>query len=182
LVSRRRNDFYLAVPKKPGATFKILKYRIPGTLRTIKIDLLLSNEPNVEIPRSLLPSHFVSRNGLPVAPIYFVLYHKLIGWEDRVNSLTGWRQRKAANVDYPDIINLCHIADEFDVKPLSKTHMGAVYLQNFRIRANRFMEHYDWRSTPTSAFRQLGFPVWDYEDFDNSDPSIGYDLSDFEGY
>jgi hypothetical protein len=168
LVNLQPDHFELHFPERPGAEFMKLKYQIPGTFYKINIDLLLSTAPNLEIPSSFRRSHFVHLNHLPVAPLYFVLYHKLLGWEDRVNSSEEWKQRRAAEVDHPDIISLCSIADRYGIKPLSKSHMGRVYLSNFRRRANDFLERYGGETE--NDFRRLGFPVWyDSEFFDDED-------------
>jgi hypothetical protein len=134
-----------------------LFYRIPYTPYKIKVDLLLSTEPKLEIPRALRPIHFIYLNQLDVAPLYFVLYHKLLGWDDRVDSPEYWKRVKAAQVDYPDILSLCAIAKSEGLRPLSKSHMGRLYLDNFRARADAFVEQYG--HSARTRFQWLGFLV-----------------------
>jgi len=132
-----------------------LYYRIPRTRHTIKIDLLLSDEPGLETPSSLRPSHFEYINEIPIAPLYFVLYHKLMGWDTRLDSGESWKEEKANNVDYHDILDLCDILFEEDVKPLSKTHMGKLYSENLKARADLFVEIYG--RSARNKFRRIGF-------------------------
>jgi hypothetical protein len=156
LVDLEPDNFFLRYPRSRNATFMKLYYRIPGTSHKIKVDLLLSTEPKLEIPHSFRHTHFVYLNQLAVAPLYFVLYHKLLGWEDRVNSREYWKRLKAVEVDYPDIIRLCIVADRDGLRPLSKSHMGRLYLDNFYDRADSFAEQYEPGRT---QFRRLGFSL-----------------------
>lgn len=139
LIDLYPDDFGLEYPEQPNVSFMKLFYHIPGVGYPIKIDLLLSTAPGVEIPRTLRLSHFVWPYGLPVAPIYFVLYHKLLGWEKRIES---GRLEQARDKDCPDILNLCIIAASQSVRPLSKSHMGREYLYKFWERAENFVKWY----------------------------------------
>ena len=134
----------------------VLYYRIPYTRYEVKVDLLLSTEPDLEIPYSLRPSHCSFIDNLLVAPLYFVLYHKLIGWDHRVDSPDDWRREKAAK-DYQDIIGLCRCISRDRIQPLSKAHMGRLYLDNFSRRADTFVDWYG--KTAGVWFRRIGFNV-----------------------
>jgi hypothetical protein len=149
--------FSLKKPRRLNAKFMLLKYRIPGTTYKIKIDLLHSTEAKVEIPQSLRPIHFNYVNNLPVAPLYFILYHKLLGWELNLHAREPYKRYKKAPLDHMDIIKLCNMAKRQGVRPLSKSHMGRLYLHNFRQRANRFMDHYG--NDTKKVFQQVGFHV-----------------------
>jgi hypothetical protein len=157
LVKENPKSFYLRRPQDPNATFKKLFYLIPRTSHSIKIDLLLSSEEDLETPAALHTNHFEYSNQLPIAPLHFVLYHKLMGWENRVNSEEGWRREKANSTDYRDIINLCDMSFEEGVQPLSKSHLGRPYLLNFESRAGSFVESYGRNAR--KRFRKIGFPV-----------------------
>ncbi|CAG8671569.1 16461_t:CDS:2 [Acaulospora colombiana] len=109
LIDYDSDRFYLERPRNRTAEFFKLMYRIPNSTHVIKVDLLLSSHPDLEIPWSFHRNHFVEINGLQVAPLYFVLYHKLLGWEIRINSYQLWKQYQANDKDYPDIISLCDI-------------------------------------------------------------------------
>jgi hypothetical protein len=157
LVRENPKSFYLRRPQDPTATFRKLFYHIPRTSYVIKIDLLLSNEEDLETPVALHSNHFEYWNQIPVAPLHFVLYHKLMGWENRVNSEENWRREKANSTDYRDIINLCDTSFEEGLHPLSKSHLGRFYLDNFESRVDSFVESYGRNAR--KRFRKIGFPV-----------------------
>lgn len=134
-----------------------LYYIVPRSNHAIKVDLLLSTEPAVEISPGLLNNHFEIINGLRVAPLYFVLYHKLLGWEIRVDSGEDWRVDQADSRDKSDIMRLCDIANDLDLEPRTKSHMGREYLNNFDLRVDSFINYYD--GAGRRKFRKLGFDV-----------------------
>ncbi|CAG8686390.1 16154_t:CDS:2, partial [Acaulospora colombiana] len=107
LVQRYPTMFFLVPPRDRAATFMKLFFRIPKTPHSIKVDLLLSSIPILEIPSTFHKGHFVSLHSFQVAPIYFVLYHKLFGWNLRYHAQEKWNNEKAKEVDHPDIIYLC---------------------------------------------------------------------------
>jgi hypothetical protein len=135
----------------------LLRYRIPGTRRSIKIDLLLQSESAVEIPKNFHVKHFLWINNLPVAPLYFVLYHKLLGWQWRLKTGPGWRRKDAHTKDHDDIYRLCVKMGEEGSLPLRKTHMGRLYKDNFLVRATAFCKMY--KGDEGRAFRTIGFDV-----------------------
>jgi hypothetical protein len=157
LVNYDSDRFYLTSPRDRTADFNKLMYRIPGTSSVIKIDLLLSTVPELEIPSTFHRNHFVYINGLAVAPLYFVLYHKLLGWQDRVYHHKRWKRDQADGKDYDDIIELCAILRRQRIFPLSKAHMGRAYLDNFSSRAEDFSSSYNGEGP--SRFRAIGFDV-----------------------
>lgn len=158
ICQRYPHLFYLKRPRNRHHTWRKLYLHIPRTQHKVKVDILLSTEKNLEVPDGFHRNHFVHINGLPVAPLYFVLYHKLLGWEDRVASRERWKKEKADDVDYPDIIRLCEILRQHGIYPLSKTHMGRLYKENFQRRAEYFCERYD-KDLPRMRLEAIGFNV-----------------------
>jgi len=157
LVEKHPKRFYLESPRNPFATFMKLYYRIPHTTHTVKVDLLLSNEPDLETPTTLRASHFKYINQLPVAPLHFVLYHKLMGWEKRTESGETWKSKKADSTDYHDIVDLCNVCFEMGLRPLSQSHMGRSYRDTFESRAESFAGSYGRNAK--KRFRKIGFSV-----------------------
>lgn len=157
LVNYDPQGFYLERPRQRNADFLKLMYRIPGTTSVIKVDLLLETVPELEIPHTFHRNHFVYTRGLPVAPLYFVLYHKLLGWDDRVSSNRRWKREQAHGKDHDDIISLCNIHRRRGIWPLSKAHMGRQYLQNFQTRAEEFADCYE--GNERHKFQAIGFSV-----------------------
>ena len=151
------DNFYILPPRRPNPTFMKLFYRIPRTPHNIRVDLLLSTVPELEIPRFLIWKHFVYLNQLPVAPLHFVLYHKLLGWQERTNAQEPWKRKKARETDKDDIIGLCVIAYRNRLRPLSKSHMGGQFLDNFRRRADDFVQNHG--RIARTWFRRLHFHV-----------------------
>jgi hypothetical protein len=133
-------------------------YHVPRSSRIIEIDLLFANEPAVEIPRGLRIQQAVLISDLPVAPLHFILYHKLLGWTDRVNDIRrGDKQQKAHTKDRADILQVCQLLASQKVRPLSKWHLGQQYLKRYRERARAFVERYG--EDARLAFRNIGFSV-----------------------
>ncbi|KIM29828.1 hypothetical protein M408DRAFT_328632 [Serendipita vermifera MAFF 305830] len=157
LVYRWPYNFSLETPLTPGADFMKLFYHIPRTNHKIKVDLLFSTELDLEIPYGLQAGHFVYSGNLPLAPLYFVLYHKLMGWDIRISSPENWKRSKASQIDAPDIISLCVIAARESLIPLSKSHLGREYLYNFHSRVEAFVSWYG--DDARRLFRRIGFPV-----------------------
>ncbi|KAG8763369.1 hypothetical protein FRC20_008129 [Serendipita sp. 405] len=143
LVEHEPDRFQLQHPFDSHGTSMKLYYRIPRTAHRIRIDLLLSTNPEVEIPDGMHQNHFVYLNGLATAPLYFLLYHKLLGWDRRINSSQQWQREKATDVDYHDVLRLCDILYRKGVKPLEKTHGGKTYLALFRKRSDAFGGRYE---------------------------------------
>jgi hypothetical protein len=156
-VRRYPTEFFLRRPRNRKANWMLLRYRIPGTSRSIKIDLLLQSEPAVEIPTTFHRNHFLFINDLPVAPLYFVLYHKLLGWDWRLKTGPGWRKKDAHSKDHDDIYALCLKIGKEGSLPLRKTHMGRLYKTNFFTRAAAFCNMY--KGDERRAFQMIGFDV-----------------------
>ncbi|PVF95465.1 hypothetical protein CPB86DRAFT_788021 [Serendipita vermifera] len=157
LVDYDSVSFYLEGPRNRGVDFFKLMYRILNSTHVIKVDLLLNSEPDLEIPWTFHRNHFVTIHGLQVAPLYFVLYHKLLRWDIQINSYQRWKQDQATEKDYPDIISLCNIIYRAGVWPLTKAHMGRQYLDNFEKRVDDFIETYGNKAR--RKFERIGFNV-----------------------
>jgi hypothetical protein len=157
LIEEYPDSFYLVKPQMRGAKYMKLYFRIPRTHHAIKVDLLLPSEPDLEIPRALKSKHCEYLNSLDVAPDYYLLYHKLLGWDCRVNADEDWKVRKAHNVDYEDILFLCDVLYDQEIEPLDKSHLGARYLRNLSARAAEFCDMYGRRAS--KRFRKIGFDV-----------------------
>ncbi|PVG01276.1 hypothetical protein CPB86DRAFT_781853 [Serendipita vermifera] len=155
LVEHNAGLFYLVRPQTRGADFMKLYFRIPRTQHKIKVDLLVSSEHDVEIPRTLNANHFEYLNGLDVAPDYFLLYHKLLGWDCGITSDEAWKVQKANTVDYTDILFLCDVLYDEGIDPLDKSHLGRRYLINLETRAHEFCETYGRGAT--RRFQRIGF-------------------------
>ncbi|CAG7850849.1 SubName: Full=Uncharacterized protein {ECO:0000313/EMBL:CCA73073.1} [Serendipita indica DSM 11827] len=158
LCERYPDKFFLRTPRTPGASWRTLYLQIPRTSIVLKVDLLLSTTSDVEIPSGFHRNHFIHLNNLPVAPLYLVLYHKLLGWEKRIHSLQAWECQKADQVDYHDILELCELVWEHKILPRSKSHMGRFYLEMFEFRARYFCEYYPG-TLPRKCFMDIGFNV-----------------------
>ncbi|KAG8831547.1 hypothetical protein FRC17_002998 [Serendipita sp. 399] len=156
--------FFLELPRRKNADFLLLKYEIREGCR-IRIDLLLHNNPEAEIPPSLHWNHFEWISSMPVAPLYFVLYHKLLGWEWRMGTGEGWRVHDANNKDYEDIIQLCDLLRDQSIVPLSKSHLGRAYLKEFPRRARLFANTY---GEARRRLYEIGFDVRSNEQSDSS--------------
>jgi hypothetical protein len=157
LIQKFPDRFFLVPSKNKAATFMKLHCEIPKTSHTIKVDLLLSSIPVLEIPATLYQSHFVSLHSLDVAPIYFVLYHKLFGWHLRYHAPEKWNNEKAREVDYPDVIYLCDRIYQLRIQPLTKTYLGKQYLEKFAERATLFCGIYG--GLAKRMFKRIGFSV-----------------------
>ncbi|KAG8822751.1 hypothetical protein FRC18_010961 [Serendipita sp. 400] len=149
--------FFLQKPATANAAFRLLKYRVPETDASIKIDILAQGDPTVEITHRLRVGHIVKREGFPVAPLKFLLYHKLLGWERRSESSLPHNQTKANTQDRNDIIDICNELYRRRYYPLRASYIGNAYKTNLERRAQSFVETYGDRER--RVFRRIGFSV-----------------------
>lgn len=161
LLTAFPKDFSLKRPKKKAGRYTTaffnLYFNIPKTDQAIKVDLLLWSVPEIEILVELKKDYIEMINTLRVAPLYFVLYHKLLGWEKRKSSGEAWKEEIAHGQDKKDILRLCDIAYGSGLKPLSKAHMGKIYIDNFSRRADLFVDEYN--DEGRVKLRLIGFNV-----------------------
>lgn len=118
---------------------------------------MLQDNPELHIPRRLRFSHVDYIDGIPVAPLDFVLYHKLLGWDLRSSADEEWKRDQAHDKDCKDIMSICKILHQMEIWPLSKTHMGNLYLQDFAKRAEFFAGFY--KGTARKRLQAIGFDV-----------------------
>jgi hypothetical protein len=144
--------------------FKLLLYRPQDDIcpwykkREIKVDLLLSSVRNVEAHwQGLAQKKFEVIRKLRVAPLHFVLFHKLLGREKRLmNHERPDQQQKAVDCDPPDIIRICSRMKRLGLRPLSEPSMSEAYKLRFTDRARNFTKHHPdtrWR------FKKIGFEL-----------------------
>jgi len=96
--------FYFMSAKTPGATYKVLWFRLGLSLsrRSCKVDILCRGTMNIpDIP----PHEIRHIGGLPVAPILVVLCLKLQAW-DHHGAAVEWRFRMKQPTDARDIAEL----------------------------------------------------------------------------
>lgn len=128
------SHLYLVPGKAPGATYKVLWYRVYPVSTglygsryysgvTIKIDILL---PGVmDIPA--FPHEDIIRiTNFPVAPFKLVLLLKLQAWSQHRSDYRSYMRIKSY-VDHPDLIALFRAAKQKDSKILPLTN-GEIYL------------------------------------------------------
>ncbi|KIJ63073.1 hypothetical protein HYDPIDRAFT_113616 [Hydnomerulius pinastri MD-312] len=103
------SHFYLINPKTPGATYKVLWFRLftmSSYRRSCKVDILRRGTLNIpDIP----PDQIRIIRGLPIAPILAVLCLKLQAW-DHHGAAIEWRFRAKQPTDARDIAELLAIA------------------------------------------------------------------------
>ena len=135
----------------PGAHFKVLYYG-PGGSERIKIDVLI--EGCAELP--FLNAHDINYqygprgSRLPVAPLWLVLLHKVLGWRKHLRApkypqyMKHWR-------DASDVANLLSIAWETRE---TLEHLPNEFNKSARTWVNEFIAayprpeiSYQWRST-----------------------------------
>ncbi|KAG8822750.1 hypothetical protein FRC18_010960 [Serendipita sp. 400] len=154
---RQPSSHYLRNTVKPNTDLKLLMYKVPGKDYSIKIDLLMQSEPAVEITGRLGISHTVVKDGFPVAPLEFLLYHKLLGWERRSTSTLRHNLEKAKCQDYNDIIEVYRLIRRQQLSPLRVPYIGALYTTRLQARVQRFIISHGERER--RRFRVIGFAV-----------------------
>ncbi|KAG8847574.1 hypothetical protein FRC20_002733 [Serendipita sp. 405] len=142
LVRNFPDRFSVRDAKKPGADYMVLLYWTPLTRCPIKVDILVSTDPKVEIPNSLGMDDTDELSGYPVAPLEFLLYHKLLGWQKRMESEYEYEREKAKTKDKNDILSLCsHLATN-GLRPLDVAFGSSRYNGRLRLRSERFIREY----------------------------------------
>ncbi|KIP07745.1 hypothetical protein PHLGIDRAFT_407778 [Phlebiopsis gigantea 11061_1 CR5-6] len=99
LVDRPGSKFYLVPACTPGATYKVLWYRLRGSLLysrsraldSCKVDILIPGIMNIpSVPRDKI----LHIDSLPVMPIIPLILLKLQAWEDHRNSDKSYYREK----------------------------------------------------------------------------------------
>ncbi|EIN09003.1 hypothetical protein PUNSTDRAFT_68008 [Punctularia strigosozonata HHB-11173 SS5] len=142
LLESKNSSFYTVAAKTPGATYRVLWYRIPGTTtfgglpKLCKVDILVP--PTLNIP--WVPPERIERiDGIPVMPILPLLLLKLQGWEDHTEAHQTHLRLKQTD-DVRDIKELRRIAarrgiDLQTTKP--ESWMSSALLDQARVRLGK---------------------------------------------
>lgn len=99
LVTDSYGDFYTQPARTPGATYKVLYYRLRGNRRSCKVDILLPGTLNIPFVR---PKRIVWIEGLPVLPFLVLLILKVQGWHDHRHSNRQYMRAKVS-LDVRDV-------------------------------------------------------------------------------
>ncbi|KAG9054252.1 hypothetical protein FS842_005681 [Serendipita sp. 407] len=139
LVNEYPERFYLKDSVKPDAKYQILMYKVPLTGNSIKIDILTREDPGVEIPDELGIEHTVVPSDFPVAPLEFLLYHKLLGWQRRMRSRYPNYRETAMTKDKDDTYNLCSLLYDNGLRPMDVSFGSIDYRELLGKRADLFI-------------------------------------------
>jgi hypothetical protein len=127
-------NFYLVAAKTPGATYKVLWYRLDPDSR-LKIDILRPGIMNIPC----VPPELIGRvSGLPVMPLSGILLLKLQAWEDHRNA-EKWHMRDKAQVDYADLARLLPIAIREGLYLPDETWLPENFIEAARSRVERLL-------------------------------------------
>lgn len=148
------SDRFFTLSARKQSNGPRLYYRIPRTPHSIKVDLLLSDDPDDGVPDNLHTKHFEEINDLNVAPFHFLLFQEIARW-----SKVGQDPDSEDEVEdsHKAIMRIGQLLDEEDFHPLKKTHLGREYLDGFSERVRIFCSYYG--SSARSRFRAIGFDV-----------------------
>jgi hypothetical protein len=137
-------NFYLIEPKTPGATYKVLWFRLAGYRRSCKVDILIPGVMNIPP----VPSDRITIiNDLPSMPFSGIFFLKLQGWLDHRNSDKHWMQQKQ-HADARDILSLLKIAVRQGRRPAHDKWLPESFVEDGKQRAKLFATVYggmeDW--------------------------------------
>jgi hypothetical protein len=155
LVENDSEHFFTLSARKSHKGSRMLYYRIPRTPHSIKVDLLLSDDSDSEIPNNLHVNHFENINDVRVAPLQFVLYQELGRWYEEHSDEDSDDEDQEES--HKAILRMAQILQNEEVNPLEKTHLGRDHLQELNSRVSAFCSTYG----PAAAgqFRVIGFEV-----------------------
>ena len=136
----------------PGAHFKVLYYD-PGGSERIKIDVLI--EGCAELPfLNARDVNYQYGPRLPVAPLWLVLLHKVLGWRKHLRApkypqyMKHWR-------DASDVANLLSIAWQKE-ETLALDYLPNEFIKSARTWVNEFIAAYP-RPEISYQWRSIGF-------------------------
>ena len=168
IVTTTNPSFYLIPSKTPGATYKVLWYRIGAYYsRRCKIDLLFPGTMNIpSVPVSSIDhpavEGVVAAGGspppgtIPCAPFTLVFLLKLQAWAQHLDS-DVLRFRLKANTDASDLKTMLPIARRKGVDIRRREgYLPRSFLASATPRAKRFVG--EWPET-LRDWRALGFSV-----------------------
>lgn len=126
--------FYTMAAKTPGATYRVLWYRLMGYHRACKIDLLV---PGVmDLPN--IPMEYIRNlKGLPVAPLRAILLSKLKAWDDHRNADRAFMREKQYT-DIQDITYLLTRANNLRLSSFRQNWISKEYLRQSQDRAKSY--------------------------------------------
>lgn len=160
LVDHPGSRFYLVDAKTPGATYKVLWYRLDEYLissysrnrRSCKVDILIPGIMNIpDVPLNKV----VLLKGLPAMPLIGLIMLKLQAWEDHRNHNKNYMQVKQFT-DVSDLEALLPIAIRDGRSVDTESWIPASFVTAARERVLRFLASYPAQS---QNWRRIGFSV-----------------------
>ena len=151
-LTQKDTSFYTRPAKTPGATYRVLFYKLSGFRRSCKVDVLVP-EGDMNIPN--VPSqHIVTLSGLPVMPLIPQLLLKLQAWSDHRVATRSDLQAKQY-VDIRDVDALLAIAVRMGARAEDASWLPQLHFTKARERLSR----YTWIASPEtgSQWKKLGF-------------------------
>jgi hypothetical protein len=139
-------SFYTVAAKTPGATYRVLYYRLTGYRRCCKVDILTPGTMNIPA----VPARRIRViKELPVMPFSGVLFLKLQAWEDHNHDPRAFMRSKQYT-DASDIQTLLKIAVRKGLKPAADKWAPDWFIDMAKRRAKRFMAAYggekEWKA------------------------------------
>jgi hypothetical protein len=131
-------SFYTVAPKTPGATYRVLYFRLSGIRRSCKVDILtpgVMNIPPVPTKRIRMIQ------GMPVMPFSGILFLKLQAWDDHRNDHREFMRRKQ-HTDASDIQTLLKIAVRKRLRPAQDNWMPETFITRAKARCKLFVKVY----------------------------------------
>jgi len=163
----RNSRFYLVQAKTPGATYKVLWYRLPPTAgsrlnnQRIKIDILLPglmDLPAVPTPNITWFRESTSNRTWPAAPYDLLLMTKLQAWfQRRESSVQHYRDRVPA--DHADLVELLIIGRSTNERVYPVEEEAKQYLSDsfIEVTKQRVIEHVWDHPDCLYSWKALGF-------------------------
>jgi hypothetical protein len=138
--------FYTVAPKTPGATYRVLFFRLSGYKRSCKVDILMPGIMNIP---AVPPAHIRMIQGMPVMPFSGILFLKLQAWDDHRNDHRFFMRCKQYT-DATDIQALLVIAARKKLKPAEDKWMPEPFVERAKERAKLFVSVYggekEWKT------------------------------------
>jgi hypothetical protein len=134
MLVKADSRFYTMAAKTPGATYRVLWYRLMGYHRSCKIDLL---SPGVmDLPN--IPAEYIRNlKGLPVAPARAILLSKLKAWDDHRNADRAFMREKQFT-DIRDITFLLKSVKNMTLSSFRRDWISDEYLRQSQERAKLY--------------------------------------------
>ena len=150
-LTQKDSAFYTRPAKSPGATYRVLFYKLLGYHRFCKVDVLVPG--TMDIP--LIASHRILRiNDIPVMPIIALLLLKLQGWSDHRAS-TRLDMQEKQYVDIRDINQLLQFAVDRGESVQQATWLPESFVEAGQERLNKYLT--TTRPVSASSWSDIGF-------------------------